>query len=90
MENVTLPPVREKSNSLPSVAWNPWNDVRRRDDISALNLDFPFGAMPDEMIKKIIQAYDAAVSYIDDLIGELIRNIDDNTIIVFMADHGIY
>lgn len=44
--------------------------------------------MPLEWTKKIVQNYNAAVTYIDDLIGQLLKEIDDNTIIVLTSDHG--
>lgn len=55
-----------------------------------LNISFPFGPMPDEVTKKIIQAYNAATTYIDDLIGKLLKHTDNNTIIVLTGDHGKY
>lgn len=88
IENITLPSNRQRPSLLPNVAWNPWIDVRRRDDIKALNLSFPFGLMPDFMTKKIIQSYNAAISYTDELIGQILQNIDENTIVAFIGDHG--
>lgn len=89
IENVTLPANRWRPSLLPTVAWNPWTDIRDRDDIAALNVSFPFGPMPDEMTKKIIQHYNAATTYIDDLIGQLLSYVDNNTIIVLTGDHGV-
>ena len=31
---------------LPLVAWNPWTDIRERDDVKQLNITFPFGPVP--------------------------------------------
>lgn len=88
LDRVILPNNRWRPSLLPTVAWNPWTDVRERDDITALNISFPFGSMPDDMTRKIIQSYDASVSYIDDLLGQLLNQTDDNTIVVFTSDHG--
>lgn len=33
---------------LPSVAYNPWTDIRQRDDVEALNVSFPYGPLPDD------------------------------------------
>lgn len=63
--------------------------MRERDDIAALNISFPFGIMPDDVTRKIIQSYDAAVSYIDDLLGQLLQEVDNNTIVVVTSDHGM-
>ncbi|KAG8332959.1 hypothetical protein J6590_012728 [Homalodisca vitripennis] len=92
LANVSLPP-NNWPVLLPSVAWNPWTDVRMRDDIASLNIPFPFGRMPDEWSRLIRQSYYAAVSYVDDLIGKLIHelrttNLYSNTIIVLLGDHG--
>lgn len=88
LENVTLPKSRVRPSNLPNVAWNPFTDVRRRDDISKLNLTFPFGTIPDDVSKRIIQSYNAAISYVDDLIGQLLENVDKDTIILLVGDHG--
>lgn len=74
---------------MPIVAWNPWTDIRQREDIKQLNTSFPFGPIPNNVIKRIIQYYNAATTYTDELIGELLQHVDDNTIIVLIGDHGI-
>lgn len=74
---------------MPLVAWHPWTDLRSRDDIARLNLTFPYGLMDKFWSKKVIQSYYAASTYVDDLIGELLENIDmSNTIVVLTSDHG--
>lgn len=88
LDNITLPMNRWRPSLLPTVAWNPWIDIRQRDDIAALNISFPFGRMPDDVTKKIIQSYDSCVTYIDDLIGELLNYVDNSTIIILSSDHG--
>lgn len=50
--NVSLPGGRFHPFNLPTVAWNPWTDVRRRDDISRLNISFPFGQMPGKHLQQ--------------------------------------
>ena len=79
--------------AMPSVAYQPWTDIRWRDDIADLNLSFPYGYMPDLYARKIIQSYFAATSYLDSLIGELLDTLDEygfanNTIVSFIGDHG--
>lgn len=90
LKNITLPPNRWRPSLLPDVAWNPWNDIRKRDDIKELNVPFPFGPLPDDTIRQIIQAYNAATSYIDNLVGKLLNEVNENTIIVLTSDHGKY
>ena len=31
---------------LPEVAWSPWKELRKFDDIAALNISYPFGLVP--------------------------------------------
>ncbi|XP_014256218.1 iduronate 2-sulfatase isoform X2 [Cimex lectularius] len=89
LKKVALPKVRRKPKGLPDVAWNPWTDLRERDDIKSLNLSFPFEKIPDNEAKLIIQSYYAAVTYIDDLIGEVLKSlVRKNTIVVLLGDHG--
>lgn len=33
---------------LPPVAYNPWTDVRKRDDVKHLNISFPYGPVPKD------------------------------------------
>lgn len=88
LDKVELPSNRWRPSLMPEVAWNPWIDIRKRDDIKSLNITFPFGVIPDDYTKKIIQHYDASISYIDDLIGQLLKQVDNKTIIVLTSDHG--
>ncbi|KAF7997859.1 hypothetical protein HCN44_009257 [Aphidius gifuensis] len=76
-----------------SVAYNPWTDIRERQDVEGLNLKFPWQKIPHYFGKKIVQSYYAALSYIDDLVGQLLKkiytlNLENNTIIVLTSDHG--
>ncbi|XP_045763330.1 iduronate 2-sulfatase [Maniola jurtina] len=93
LKRVPISEVKPPSHShmpkgMPSVAWHPWTDVRHRDDIAALNISFPFGTMPPKWALRIRQSYYAASLYVDDLIGRLIRHVDNNTIVVLTSDHG--
>lgn len=76
-------------HGLPSVAWSSYLDIRSRDDMKALNISFPFGPIPDPVQLQIRQHYYAAVSYVDDLIGKLLEDVNfEDTIIVLTSDHG--
>ncbi|XP_053130391.1 iduronate 2-sulfatase [Hemicordylus capensis] len=93
LENITLAPDPDIPKGLPSVAYNPWTDIRRREDVEALNISFPYGPVPKEFQLQIRQSYFASVSYLDMLVGKLLNALDDtglsqNTIVVFTADHG--
>lgn len=88
LEDVELPTYLQRPPQMPTVAWNPWTDIRRRDDMSLLNISFPFGPMPVNITRRIVQNYDSAITYIDDLIGKLLAKIDEDTVIVIVGDHG--
>lgn len=91
IDKIKLPKFRNRPPLLPSVAWNPWTDVRKRDDIASLNISFPFGPIPDDTTRMIIQSYNAAVTYVDDLIGQLLAHVNvSDTVIVLTSDHGTY
>ncbi|NXU49841.1 IDS sulfatase, partial [Turnix velox] len=93
LENITLAPDPWVPKQLPSVAYNPWMDIRQRDDVKALNVSFPYGPLPDDFQRLVRQSYYAAVSYLDVQVGRLLNALDDaglsnSTIVVFTADHG--
>ncbi|XP_064319251.1 iduronate 2-sulfatase [Phalacrocorax carbo] len=93
LENITLAPDPWVPEKLPSVAYNPWTDIRQRDDVEALNVSFPYGPLPDDFQRQVRQSYYAAVSYLDMQVGLLLNALDDvglsnSTIVVFTADHG--
>lgn len=43
---MSLAPDPDVPALLPPVAYNPWTDVRKRDDVKRLKLSFPYGAIP--------------------------------------------
>ncbi|XP_043983720.1 iduronate 2-sulfatase-like [Gambusia affinis] len=78
---------------LPPVAYNPWTDVRKREDVQKLNVSFPYGPIPKDFQLRIRQHYYAAVSYMDAQVGRLLATLDalgltDSTMVVFTSDHG--
>ncbi|XP_076293259.1 iduronate 2-sulfatase isoform X2 [Lasioglossum baleicum] len=88
-----LPDPYEWPENVSSIAYNPWIDLRKRKDIESLKLNFPWERIPKGFGKLIMQSYYAAVSYIDDLIGKLIDQLDvlsirKNTTIILTSDHG--
>lgn len=48
LENVTLAPDPQVPAGLPPVAYNPWMDIRQREDVQALNLSVPYGPIPTD------------------------------------------
>ncbi|XP_063516314.1 iduronate 2-sulfatase isoform X5 [Pongo pygmaeus] len=93
LENITLAPDPEVPDGLPPVAYNPWMDIRQREDVQALNISVPYGPIPVDFQQKIRQSYFASVSYLDTQVGRLLSTLDDlqlanSTIIAFTSDHG--
>lgn len=46
MHKFEVPKPYKWSNNVSSIAYNPWNDLRKREDIAALNLKFPWEKIP--------------------------------------------
>ncbi|XP_078004109.1 iduronate 2-sulfatase isoform X2 [Phascolarctos cinereus] len=93
LENITLAPDPQIPAGLPPVAYNPWMDIREREDVQALNISVPYGPIPTEFQRKIRQSYFASVSYLDSQVGHLLSALDElqlsnNTIVAFVSDHG--
>lgn len=89
LEKFAKPEDDFKPYDMPDVAWNPFEDIRRRADVKEMNLTFPFQTLPRDFRLKTRQHYYASVTYIDDLIGQLLKSVNlTNTIIVLTSDHG--
>ncbi|KAM9375684.1 iduronate 2-sulfatase isoform 2-T2 [Pholidichthys leucotaenia] len=93
LENMTLAPDLDVPKLLPPVAYNPWMDLRKREDVQKLNLSFPYGPIPKDFQLRIRQHYYAAVSYMDAQVGRLLSALDElglaeSTVVVFSSDHG--
>uniref|UniRef100_A0A8C1M0L2 Iduronate 2-sulfatase n=1 Tax=Cyprinus carpio TaxID=7962 RepID=A0A8C1M0L2_CYPCA len=93
IESMTLAPDPDVPKKLPDVAYNPWTDIRKREDVQALNLSFPYGPIPKDFQLQIRQHYFASVSYVDAQVGKILQALDDfglakDTIVVFSSDHG--
>lgn len=78
-----------KPPDMPDVAWNPYTDVRSRDDFKHTNISFPYGPVSELQAAQIRQAYYASVAYVDDLFGKLLARLDlQRTVVVVLGDHG--
>lgn len=49
LDKMTLAPDPIVPEHLPPVAYNPWTDIRKRDDVKKLNISFPFGPVPKDL-----------------------------------------
>lgn len=78
-----------KPADMPKVAWNPYNDIRKRDDFKNKSISFPYGPIKRKAAALIRQGYYASVNYVDDLFGQLMEYINlNNTVILVTSDHG--
>lgn len=48
LDKMTLAPDPDVPAGLPPVAYNPWADVRKREDVQRLNVSFPYGPIPKD------------------------------------------
>ena len=48
LSKIKIPVNHNYPPGLPSVAWNPWEDIRRRDDVIKLNISDPYGPVPED------------------------------------------
>lgn len=89
LSKFTKPEFNYVPHDVPTVAFNPYNDIRERDDAKSANITFPFGPIPNDFGLHIRQGYYASVTYVDALIGRLLKEIDfNNTVIALIGDHG--
>ncbi|XP_022098881.1 iduronate 2-sulfatase-like [Acanthaster planci] len=93
LESVDIAPNAFFSSTQPPVAWNPFMDIRRREDMTALHLPFPYGPVPEKYHFLIRQAYYASTTYMDYELGRVLAGLEtagfaNNTVISFVSDHG--
>lgn len=48
LDQMSLAPDPDVPKLLPPVAYNPWTDVRQREDVQKLNVSFPYGPIPKD------------------------------------------
>lgn len=89
LSKFTKPEFNYVPHDLPPVAFNPFNDIRKRDDAKAANISFPYGPVPNDFGLSLRQGYYASVTYVDSLIGQLLKEVNFNeTVIAVIGDHG--
>ena len=79
---------QEQSEHGPKVAYHKSGEIR-----SYTGFTFQDGRIPEEQQKKIIHGYYAAISYVDALVGKLLKKLEDrgldgNTVVILWGDHG--
>jgi iduronate 2-sulfatase len=80
---------------MPEVAWWDFRGLRNYDDIAALeDVTGEYNtSLPDDVMMDLRRAYISTVTYVDELIGQVLNELDDlgledNTIVSFFGDHG--
>lgn len=99
-ESIELPDNPYVPTNMPDLAWyslgeliNDYGDVGTDaypdiPDLGTSNVTYP-----DDKVKEMRQAYYASISYIDDLVGQILeelttQGLDDSTVVAFLGDHG--
>ncbi|CAH1783504.1 unnamed protein product [Owenia fusiformis] len=94
---INLPSNPDPQKNMPEVAWTGHASVfnPKYRDIAALNYtgEMNESRLPDDITKQLRRAYCTSISYIDDLVGDVLKHLDatgqaNNTIIAFFSDHG--
>jgi len=71
---MTLAPDPDVPKKLPDVAYNPWTDIRKREDVQALNLSFPYGPIPKDF-QVLVTLRDLVLDDIGNLISYYIFSV---------------
>ena len=94
--DISLPTNPYAPVDMPPIAWCNWMDMEmeRYADLRSYDLTGEINSTtPDHLVKELRRAYYAAVSYVDDLVGRVLKQLKDsgfeeNTIVSFLGDHG--
>ncbi|CAH1784111.1 unnamed protein product [Owenia fusiformis] len=98
-EYYPLSDIKQPSNpyvpqNMPEYAWSYNREILRYTDIGDLGLSgSPNATWPNELVLDLRRAYYASISYVDDLFGQVMEEVDalglrNNTIVMFGSDHG--
>ena len=95
--NVQLPDASLKyvAKNYPEMGWSGWLDLAAYSDINN-TFDNSFNmSVSDTKAIELRKAYYACVTWIDSLIGELLKKLEDlglsdDTVVFFMSDHGFH
>ena len=95
LESIDIPKNKYVPNDMPEIAWYPRNQLTKAKTLKerGLNLTVFNSTLPDDLVQKYRRAYYSCVSFTDDLIGNVLKTLndlklDDNTVVVLMSDHG--
>ena len=91
---IPLPTVRDHPTDAPELATRSWRELEGYRDIPSK----PSGRtnwLADEKVRQLRHGYYACVSYVDALVGRLLKTLDEcglanNTVVVLWGDHGYH
>ena len=91
-DSITLPRKPFFPPGMPKYQWNTCTNMNSEQIKEKLGFNVTFS---DDEVISLRQAYYACVSYMDNLVGKLLRNLKkmdlhQNTIVSFIGDHGWY
>lgn len=92
--DISLPNNPYAPVDMPDEAWSKYGEIREYHDIAALNATGEINTtLPDDVTIGLRRAYAASISYVDDLVGDVLEELASlglasNTIVVFLSDHG--
>lgn len=86
-EEIVVPEAGNLPTNAPKAAFHEWGELRAYHDIPKE------GKLSDAQARKLIHGYYAAVSYADAQVGKVLEELkrlelDENTIVVLIGDHG--
>lgn len=93
LDDVPVPRHSRVPLNMPDIAWNNW-EIRKYPDVSGLGIPDAMGhRLPANVSRELRRAYYSAVSYVDDLIGRVLWQLEasglgNNTIVALLGDHG--
>ncbi|KAK2154747.1 hypothetical protein LSH36_258g00002 [Paralvinella palmiformis] len=87
-------PLEEEERFLVNTSWHK-PLVRPSVNIDGIQTEADERILPPDALRDLRRAYFACISYVDDLVGQILRKLeetglDKSTIVSFMADHGFH
>ena len=94
LDDIQFPPNPYLPVDMPYIAWCNYELLQTYGDFMDANVIAEFNVtIPDHLTIGLRRAYYSAVTYVDDLFGEILQTLEDlglaeNTIVSFFGDHG--
>ncbi|KAK2154748.1 hypothetical protein LSH36_258g00008 [Paralvinella palmiformis] len=89
-----LYPLEDEDNFLPNKTWQK-PVIRPYAEFDGTEIGDGERILSPDVLRHFRRAYFACISYVDDLVGEILRELEElglhkNTVVSFMADHGFH